>query len=171
MSNGSPMDSSSLMCSVATAQMTLDLVGPFIAVPPIRSSRWPTSACLQLVRTVRAVPAKPVSAPLPPTRNAVADNRVRGAICFREPIRGVTRATDRRRGALCSSLSAPPRYLGLVDHCFSGAHMPAVSGIQIASRFKVRGDQSRILVGGVGITLLDFGGQPAMQGRAVGFEL
>ena len=52
-----------------------------------------------------------------------------------------------------------------------GAHVPAVRGMQFTCGLQMFGDQRRVLVGRPGRTLLDHGGQAAMQLGAIGFQL
>ena len=95
---GSPMDSSSRVCSEASFDA---------------SGRWAVNCCatrpVMPIANERLSPAsshssrsssKPVSAPLPPTRNALAHNSVRGAI--RIAIR--SRASSGRRSATSRAL-------------------------------------------------------------------
>ena len=58
----------------------------------------------------------------------------------------------------------------LVDHA-AGAHVPAVRGVQLAGGLQMFGDQRRVLLDRLRVTLLDRGGQAPVPLGAIGFQL
>ena len=79
---------------------------------------------------------------------------------------GSASATRRARSQL-----SPRRRDVAVGRPRSGAHVPAVSGVQITGGLQMLGDQRGVLVGRVRVTFFDRGGHPPVQLGAIGFEL
>ncbi len=75
-------------------------------------------------------------------------------------------------GDLSGALPAESRRGDVAVGCPGrGAHVPAVSGVQLAGGFEMFGDQRRVLVGRVRLALLDRGGQAPVPFGAIGFQL
>ena len=161
------MDSSSLKCSAASGMhsslwaITLFPTNPVI---PIASERL-SPACSHSSRSS----SYPVSAPLPPTRNAARAQYGSWGDAHRQSIgRGLRHAVGgiARLGPACVCGSDVA-----VDRPRPCPHVPAVCGTQIACRFHVFGDQRGIRIRGIRIAPFDLGGQLRVQGGAIGLEL
>ena len=113
--------------------------------------------------------SKPVSAMLPPTRQAVAHSMVRGAMRIAAG-RGSSSGSASATCAARCQLARAAVMSRLVDHA-AGAHVPAVGGVQITGGLQVFGDQRRVLVSRGGVTRFDRGGQPPVQLGAIRLEL
>ena len=108
---GSPIDSSSAVCSVASrdASRRCALANCAITCPvmPIASDRLSPAA----VHSSRSS-SKPVSAPLPPTRHALPRTAGCAARCASRPGRGRRRGAGRRPAGPCANSSVRRRCRG-----------------------------------------------------------
>ena len=133
-------------------------------VMPIASERLSPAAVVSSRSS-----SNPTSARLPPTRQIVAHNKVRGGYSHLRP----GGLFDRE---LVGHLSRPlPTQPGTSDVTVCrprpGSHMPVEGRMQIIGSLQVGGDQRGILLDRRGFAVLDGGGNMSVQLCAAGFQL